>query len=74
MAPIPPPRITIQSLIDAHHERATEPPRSHMGASELGHACERWLWLKFRWMVIEKFEGRTLRLFRRGHNEEATIL
>ena len=74
MSPIPPPRVTVQGLIDAHHAAQTEAPRPHMGASELGHACDRWLWLKFRWMVIEKFEGRTLRLFRRGHNEEATIL
>lgn len=74
MAPIPPPRVTIQTLIDAHHERGQEPPRPHMGASELGHACDRWLWLKFRWAVVEKHSGRLLRLFRRGHMEEATIL
>ena len=74
MAPIPPPRTTIQGLIDAHHEAHAEAPRRHMGASELGHHCDRWLWLKFRWMVIEKHEGRLLRVFRRGHGEEATIL
>ena len=74
MTAIPPPRTTIQSLIDAHHERGREPPRPHMGASELGHACDRWLWLKFRWAVIDQPPGRVLRVFRRGHMEEATIL
>jgi CRISPR/Cas system-associated exonuclease Cas4 (RecB family) len=32
------------------------------------------MWLKFRWAVIEKFEGRILRLFRRGQNEEQTVV
>lgn len=40
----------------------------------LGHPCDRWLWLSFRWAVIEKFEGRILRLFRRGQLEEHTII
>ena len=30
--------------------------------------------MSFRWAVREKFEGRMLRLFRRGHMEEATII
>jgi hypothetical protein len=45
-----------------------------MGCSELGAECDRWLWLKFRWTVPESFSGRMLRLFRRGHREEAVIL
>jgi len=65
---------SIQSLIDKHHESLAEPPRQHMGASVLGHPCDRWLWLAFRWAVIEKFDGRILRLFRRGKIEEATIV
>jgi hypothetical protein len=40
----------------------------------LGHSCDRWLWLSFRWAVVEKFPGRILRLFRRGHNEEQQII
>ena len=45
-----------------------------MGASVLGHICDRWLWLSFRWAVQPKFDGRILRLFRRGQNEESTIV
>jgi hypothetical protein len=65
---------SIQALIDKHHEGKTEAPRAHLGASTLGHACDRWLWLSFRWAVQPKFSGRILRLFRRGQNEEATII
>ena len=71
---IPEPEITITSLIDAAHQDRIEKPRAHMGCSTLGHHCERWLWLSFRWAVVEKFQGRILRLFRRGFNEEATII
>lgn len=65
---------TIAELIDKHHETQQEPPRSHMGASQLGHPCDRWLWLSFRWAVVESFPGRILRVFRRGQNEEAQIV
>jgi hypothetical protein len=65
---------TIAAAIDAAHESKVEPPRPHMGASGLGHPCDRWLWLSFRWAVIEPFPGRILRLFRRGHAEEASVI
>ena len=71
---LPEPNHSIQSLIDRHHESKSEPPRPHMGASILGHPCDRWLWLSFRWAVQPKHPGRILRLFRRGQNEEATIV
>ena len=63
----------IQALIDKAHESKSEKPRPHLGASTLGHACDRWLWLSFRWAVQPTFPGRILRLFRRGRMEEATI-
>jgi len=65
---------TIVDKVDKWHQDHQERPRPHMGASMLGHPCDRWLWLNFRWAVIEKFDGRILRLFRRGHNEEETIV
>lgn len=74
MAPIPPPKNDIVLLIDKAHEDKLDRPRPHLGASMLGHACDRWIWLSFRWAVREKFSGRMLRLFRRGHAEEATIM
>ena len=70
---IPPPLNTVASLIDAAHEANQEPPRPHLGASIIGHACDRYIWLSFRWAVVEHFSGRILRLFRRGQNEERTV-
>jgi len=64
----------IQTLIDLHHEEVREGPRGHMGCSQLGHSCDRFLWLSFRLAVIEKFPGRILRLFRRGQLEERTVV
>jgi hypothetical protein len=45
-----------------------------MGCSQLGHPCDRYLWLSFRWAVQPQFPGRILRLFRRGKLEESTII
>ena len=74
MAAIPPPINTLPALIDRHHEKVSERPRFHMGASALGHHCDRWLWLSFRWVVVQTFPGRMLRLFRRGHMEEDVLM
>jgi hypothetical protein len=71
---IPDPDNSIANMIDKAHEARAQKPRPHMGASALGHACDRWLWLSFRWAVQPTFPGRILRLFRRGLQEEANIL
>lgn len=71
---IPEKENSIASLIDQAHQNRKEKPRPHMGASMLGHKCERYLWLNFRWAIQEEFKGRILRLFRRGHMEEVTIV
>ena len=74
MTKIPDRENTIESLIDKTHENRAQKPRPHMGASMLGSACERWMWLSFRWAVQPVFPGRILRLFRRGHQEEPNII
>lgn len=74
MAPIVLPTNPTIAAIDAHHEANVDAPRPHMGVSMLGHACDRYLWLSFRWALPKRHPGRILRLFRRGHNEEATII
>lgn len=48
-------------------------PRTHLGISEIGHSCARYVWFKFRWMVREKFDGRMLRLFAEGHRQETEL-
>lgn len=74
MTALPPPKNSTAELIDAYHAERQGKPRSHLGVSLLGHKCDRYLWLNFRWAVIERFNGRMLRLFRRGHNEEQTVV
>ena len=48
--------------------------RSHQGASGIGNECEREIQLKWHWTVQAKFDHRILRLFNRGHLEEARFL
>ncbi len=74
MTTIPPPLHTTAAAIDAYHEAQPDDWRAHLGASMLGHPCERWLWLSFRWAAKERFPGRIRRLFRRGHHEESWIV
>lgn len=63
-----------EKIYQAIKDNTKELPRAHLGASVIGHSCTRWLWLSFRWAVVEDFNGRILRLFRRGQNEEAGIV
>jgi len=48
--------------------------RDHLGASQLGHKCDRYLWLSFRWALDPKHDGKQLRLFSRGDREEPAIV
>lgn len=54
-------------------KRASEPRRSYLGGSSIGHPCERMLWYYFRWCGLPEFPGRLLRLFDRGHRDEAAF-
>ena len=47
--------------------------RAHLGASLIGHACERHLWYVFRHCETTEHSGRLLRLFERGQREEAEM-
>lgn len=44
--------------------------RNHLGASEVGEPCWRKLWYGFRWVKLEHFSGRMMRLFNVGHSAE----
>lgn len=59
---------------DHYRKHAHDWRRDHLGASVVGHECDRWLWLGFRWAASEPQDGRMLRLFRRGEREETWIL
>lgn len=48
--------------------------RTHLGASLIGKECARAIWYDFRWATRSNFEGRMIRLFNRGHLEEARFI
>lgn len=48
--------------------------REHLGASLIGHDCSRFIWYGFRWVKFQIFDGRMLRLFQRGHEEEKRFI
>lgn len=56
------------------YRTGNEGHRSHMGASLIGGECARGIWYNFRWATKSNFEGRLLRLFNRGHLEEARFI
>lgn len=60
--------------MDDAYRGEEEPFRSHMGASLIGRQCAREVWLSWHWAYKKKFDGRMLRLFNRGHLEEARFL
>lgn len=63
----------IQHVGDAYNPEE-QTFRSHLGASMIGRECAREVWYGWRWAVKPKFEGRMIRLFNRGHLEEARFL
>lgn len=71
---IPEGKHTISAKIDKWYEDQPQKVRFHLGASGLGHDCERKIWMDFRWAKPEQFPGRVLRLFERGQNEEGQIV
>lgn len=62
----------VNALVDAalEAERAATPPRTYLGGSRLGHACERALQFEFTATPKDDggdFGGQTLRIFAIGH-------
>jgi hypothetical protein len=49
-------------------------PRYYCGASAIGEECARARYYDYRWASDIRFEGRMLRLFDRGHQEEKRVL
>ena len=54
--------------------KTNDKPRPHLGASVIGDSCDRKIWYGFRWINREDFDGRMLRLFRRGQDEELPLV
>lgn len=75
MATVPEPlHTTVAKIYQAYESDAETGNRPHLGASLIGHACERFLWMTFRWVDDKKFSGRMLRLFKAGNDFEPRIV
>jgi len=69
----------INAAVDAalEAEREATPPRDYLGASRLGHACERALQFEFAGAPKDEgqdFSGRSLRIFAIGHELEGLAI
>lgn len=65
-------RETVAECEDAY--RSEDGIRGHLGASMIGTKCTRSLWYSFRWADQENASGRIMRLWNRGHLEEARFV
>ena len=61
----------LPEINDAFEPEEEKHPRKHLGASLIGRPCERFLWLSWRWAFWKRPGARMVRLFNRGHLEEA---
>ena len=52
----------------------TELPRPHLGLSQIGHPCKRYLWLYHRWAFTQTISKRIQLLFERGEKEEKKVI
>lgn len=61
---------TVAAIYAAYERARKDDHRPHLGASLVGHPCDRFLWLTFRWAFTQSFDGRMLRLFKTGDLQE----
>ena len=66
----------IVTAIYANYKRVgdADPYRGYLGASIIGHPCDRYLWYTFRACTKEDFPGRLYRLFKTGDLEEIRLV
>jgi hypothetical protein len=65
---------TLDKMREVYVGKRQDWRRDHLGASLLGHRCDRYLWLTFRWALNPNHDGRQLRLFERGQREERWVI
>jgi len=74
MARVPESQHTTATAIVRWYESKPQEHRPHMGASLIGHQCNRYIWLTWRWALKPEFSGRMLRLFSTGQREELRLI
>lgn len=65
---------TIQAIYRHYEQSRGGGHRPHLGASQIGLPCDRFLWYQFHWCDSKTPEGRVLRLFDHGDVEEERIV
>lgn len=66
--------IVLPHIKDAYRADEDGGFRQHLGASILGTKCARAIFYGWRWAHKPHFNGKTLRLFNRGHLEEGRLI
>jgi hypothetical protein len=74
MSEIPQSQHTTSAAIIRWYESKPQEHRPHMGASLIGHNCDRFIWLTWRWALKPEFKGRMLRLFNTGQRAESRFV
>ena len=64
---------TVQAIY-GWYEDQRQHHRTHLGGSQIGHHCDRYLWYQHKWCDHDEPEGRVLRLFDHGDCEEERIV
>jgi len=72
---LPKESLTVAAIF-AHYKKVgdSEQARGYLGASIIGHSCERYLWFTFRFCCKPEFSGRMYRLFDTGNLAEARFV
>jgi len=65
---------TVQAIYQAYERARSKAHRPHLGGSQIGHHCDRFLWYQFRWADHDEPDGRVLRLFDHGNWEEKRMV
>ena len=74
MSELPQSQHTTSAAIIRWYESKPQEHRPHMGASMIGHNCDRYIWLTWRWALKPEFKGRMLRLFNTGQRAESRFI
>lgn len=69
-----PPGLTVEAIYRAYEAERSNGYRDHMGASGIGHECDRNIWYGWRWASRTQHPGRLLRLFDTGNLAEARFV
>lgn len=65
---------TVQAIYASFERSRSNAHRKHLGGSQIGHECDRYLWYQFHWCASSTFDGRMLRLFDHGDVEEHRLV